>query len=145
MSVLLFEKVEPIAYSPTGDGVGYDIRTPNEYVLPSRDKILVDTRLKFKFPEGTYGRLATKNDSAVLYSVETGGGVLDPDYEGVVQILLYNHGHYDVTIQRGQTIAQLILEKFVTVPLQEKKSIEYDRSVCECRRRGSQGFGSSGK
>ena len=45
-----------------------------------------------------------------------GAGVIDPDYMGVVKVLLINTAPHAHSIIRGDPIAQLILEK-VSIPI----------------------------
>ena len=63
---------------------------------------------------------------------------MDGDYRGEIKVILYNRGEEQVKFTAGDRVAQIILEKFEGVPV--KKVEELSES-----RRGSKGFGSSGK
>ena len=60
-----------------------------------------------------------------------------PDYTGEVKVVLFNHGHTDFQVNKGDRIAQLILEKCDTPAVVEIGLLEETE-------RGSKGFGSTG-
>lgn len=55
--------------------------------------------------------LLFENSSASKHSLSTGAGVIDSDYRGPVFVLLFNHSDADFTVEAGDRVAQLILEK----------------------------------
>lgn len=83
-------------------------------LIPAHGKALVNTQISIAVPPGTYGRVAprsglgTYNDGSFLFFLETqvsdhvalflaskfmidtGAGVIDADYRGIVFVLLYN-------------------------------------------------------
>lgn len=71
------------------------------------------------------------------HSITTGAGVIDYDYRGEVKVVLFNLGDVEFKVERGDRVAQLVLERIVTpevVEVRELKSTE----------RGAAGFGSTG-
>jgi dUTP pyrophosphatase len=69
--------------------------------------------------------------------IDTGAGVIDSDYRGHVQVLLFNHGDSDFELYHGDRIAQLVLERIANPEVVEVDELE--ESV-----RGVGGFGSTG-
>jgi hypothetical protein len=69
--------------------------------------------------------------------IDTGAGVVDADYRGPVGVVLFNFGTSDFTIDKGDRIAQLVLEKISMV---EAVRVEELSDTA----RGSGGFGSTG-
>ena len=69
--------------------------------------------------------------------INVGAGVIDADYHGSIKVLLFNHSGNSFTVQKGDRIAQLIIEKIASVPITETDSL--DNTV-----RGDAGFGSTG-
>jgi dUTP pyrophosphatase len=69
-----------------------------------------------------------------------GVGVVDADYynnpenDGAIYVLIYNYGSEDVTLAKGERIAQGIFEKYLTSPNEKAPA---------SKRNG--GFGSTGK
>lgn len=88
-------------------------------------------------PSGHYGRVAPRSGLAVKNSIDTGAGVIDEDYRGNVGVLLFNHSDVDFQINRGDRIAQLVLEKIITPTVVEVDSLDETE-------RNTGGFGSTG-
>ena len=133
---LLDEKaVEPSRGSD--EAAGYDMATCRDFVLQPGESRLVSTGIALQVPKGTYGRIASRS-SLASRGIEISGGVVDGDYRGEIKVILYNRGEEQVKFTAGDRVAQIILEKFEGVPV--KKVDELSES-----RRGSKGFGSSGK
>lgn len=116
---------------------GYDLYSAEKKTVPAHGKALIDTQLSIMVPNGTYGRIAPRSGLASKYMIDTGAGVIDADYRGVVHILLYNLSDKDFEVEEGDRIAQLILERIYTPPVFEVE--ELDETV-----RGAGGFGSTG-
>lgn len=72
---------------------------------------MIDTQLSLAIPYGTYGRVAPRSGLAAKHSIQTGAGVVDADYRGTLFVLLFNHGETDFQVEKGDRVAQLILEK----------------------------------
>ena len=76
--------------------------------------------------EGTYGRIAARSGLAAKFSIDVGAGVVDPDYRGIVCVLLVNRGTNDFEVRTGDRIAQLILERVSLPTLVEVPDLEAD-------------------
>ena len=136
-------KVKKLAYEarlPTrgsGGAVGYDLYSIDTVVIPPRHRALLSTGIAVVLPPGVYGRVAPRSSLALKYGIQVGAGVIDPDYTGEVKVILFNHGHADFEVNKGDRIAQLILEKCDTPEVVEIGLLEETE-------RGSGGFGSTG-
>lgn len=119
---------------------GYDIYASEEAVIPAQGQGLVGTDISVAVPIGTYGRVAPRSGLAVKHGISTGAGVIDADYRGEVKVVLFNHAQKDFTIQKGDRIAQLVLEKIVMADIKQITAEELDITA-----RGEGGFGSTGK
>ena len=97
----------------------------------------MSTDLSIATPEGTYGRIAPRSGLAAKHFIDTGAGVIDADYRGEVKVLLFNHAETDFKVEKGDRIAQLVLERIYTPEIVEVENLE--ESV-----RGAGGVGSSG-
>jgi dUTP pyrophosphatase len=116
---------------------GYDLYSAVKTTIPARGKALVDTQLSIAVPEGTYGRVAPRSGLASKFMIDTGAGVIDSDYRGVVFVLLFNLSEEDFEVQEGDRIAQLIIEQIRTPDVVEVEDL--DETI-----RGADGFGSTG-
>ena len=95
------------------------------------------TGISIQFPIGLYARIAPRSGLALKRFIDVGAGVVDHDYRGEVGVVLFNHGDQDFVVKMGDRIAQLILEKIDTPPVEEVQGL--DSTV-----RGYSGFGSTG-
>lgn len=76
-----------------------------------------------------------------LEFIGIGGGVIDRDYIGEIKVVLFNHHPTnEYTVQVGDKIAQMVLEKVAYVNAREVEPD--DKAFCGAR---FEGFGSSGK
>ena len=118
--------------------VGYDLYSNMECVIRAAERGCVSTGITIVLPPGVYGRVAPRSGLAVKNGIQIGAGVIDPDYTGEVKVVLFNHGDKDFDVKKGDRIAQLVLEKCETPPIEEI-------SIIEDTERGSSGFGSTGQ
>jgi len=117
--------------------VGYDLSAAQAMVIPAKGKGIVPTNLAISFPIGVYGRIAPRSGLAWKKHIDVGAGVIDQDYRGDVGVVLFNHGVEDLKIAQGDRVAQLILECYKVVDVEEVSQL--DKTA-----RGKGGFGSTG-
>ena len=138
---LLIKKLSPDAIIPTRasqGSVGYDLYSTEDTVVPCQcGRVIVGTGIAVGLPEGVYARIAPRSGLAAKHCIDVGAGVIDPDYTGEIKVIMFNHGDMEYTIKQGDKIAQMILERCETPPIEEV--IEIEDTV-----RGTKGFGSSG-
>jgi len=108
----------------------------------------VETNIKVSLPRGCYGRIAPRSGLALHHGIDVGGGVIDPDYEGTIGVILFNHSDRDFVVNKGDRIAQLIPEKIFNYDSDstEESIGSFDSVRKEVRemKRAKKGFGSSG-
>ena len=126
----------------TEGSIGYDLHAYDEAILPKNERRSVGTGISIAIPEGHYGRIAPRSGLAFILGIQVLAGVVDPDYRGEIKVILYYGGakkEIDThRIRKGDRIAQLILEKVSTVPVEVVEELDETE-------RGDCGFGSSGK
>lgn len=142
MSVTFIKK-DPNASIPTRATVGaagYDLSACVQCVVPSHGQVMVSTGLSLQMSmTDCYARVAPRSGLAAKHSIDVLAGVIDEDYRGVIQVILYNHGNRDFVINIGDRIAQLIFERIYTPEAIEGTVEDATSSV-----RGEGGFGSTG-
>ena len=137
---LLVKKLVEHAIVPrraTEMAAGYDISASEDAKIPSRGRAAVPTGVSIGLPEGTYGRIAPRSGLAYKFGIDVLAGVIDRDYRSEIFCILYNSGEHPFNIQRGDRIAQLIIEKIETPDV----ALVLDLDETE---RGDGGFGSTG-
>lgn len=138
--MLKIKKLVENAYIPsrgTPGSVGYDIKALESGVILPGHRMPVSTGIAVSIPDGHYGRIAPRSGLAFKNGIDVLAGVIDPDYRGEIKVILINLGKNNYYFNKGDRIAQLILEKVSTPEVEQVEDL--DSTV-----RGSGGFGSTG-
>ena len=96
---------------------GHDLYAMENIHIPARGQVLVETGLAIVLPKGTYARIAPRSGLASKKRISVGGGVINADYTGEVKVIFINQGNEECLIQRGERMAQIIVEKINTKQL----------------------------
>ena len=126
------------AYARPGDA-GLDLRASESVKLEPGERRLVSTGLAIAIPEGHAGLVLPRSGLAVQKGVTVlnAPGLIDSGYRGELKVLLINHGPVVVAIERGERIAQLVIQAVARARL-----VEVERLPDSAR--GEGGFGSTG-
>ena len=114
-----------------------DIFSTESKIIESYDRARIRTDIAVKLPPGTYGRIAPRSGLAAKHFIGIGGGVIDPDFFGGIECILFNHQDTPFVVPKGMRISQLIIEK-ISYP----ELLEVD--MLEKTERAEKGFGSRG-
>lgn len=125
----------------TPGSVGLDLSSCEDIIIPAHSRAVVSTGLRMAVPPGTYGRCAPRSGLSVKFSVDVGAGVIDPDYTGIVGVVLINNSNDSLIVTKGMKIAQLILEK---AEFCDPYAVDKLVSISGPTARGDNGFGSTG-
>jgi dUTP pyrophosphatase len=90
----------PLAKLPTRGSAlaaGYDLYSSEKVILPRGGRKVIQTGLCLAIPPGHYGRVAPRSGLASKHGIDTGAGVIDEDYRGLLGVLLFNFGDADFT------------------------------------------------
>src|SRR5437762_1301003 len=137
---LRFKKLDANAVLPTRGSpfaAGLDLYSIEVVILHPHQRSLVRTGLAVAIPEGCYGRLAPRSGLATKQGLDVLAGVIDADYRGEIQCLLYNTSNETVELPAQTRICQLIIEKIIT-----PTPVLVDDLTTTVR--GGSGFGSTG-
>ena len=118
------------------DDAGMDLAASEPTTIQAHSWGLVSTGLHFTTPRGTYGRIAPWSGLAVK-GIDVGAGVIDRGYTGKIKILLINNTDENFTVNIGDRVAQLVIERIITPVI---SLVDYLKSSA----RGHRGFGSTG-
>jgi len=107
-------------------------------IIPSFQRKLVFTNIQIYLPNKCYGRIAPRSGLSLNHGIDVMGGVIDKGYSGNIGIILINFSEENFIINKGDRIAQLIVEKIFTPEIIEVSNFPKSK-------RGKSGFGSTGK
>jgi len=129
------------SYASAG-AAGADLRAAvdSEMVIGPGERSAVPTGLILEIPLGWEGQVRPRSGLAMRHglTVVNAPGTIDSDYRGELKVLLINLGAEDVTIFRGDRIAQLLVTPAPQVEFAEAE-------VLDATDRGAGGFGSTGR
>ena len=135
-----FQKISDDAIIPHyahPDDAGMDIFSAAGTVFKAGEIKSVRTGIKMELPECFVGLVWDKSGLALKNGIKTMAGVIDSGYRGEIGIVLANLSGQDYKIEKGQKIAQMLIQKV------ERMEIEETKELSETKR-GEGGFGSSG-
>lgn len=126
------------AYAHDGDA-GMDLAAATEVTLAPMGRAAVPTGLAVAIPTGWVGLVHPRSGLARRHGITVANapGTVDAGYRGELMVLLINLGTEAVTLERGDRIAQLLLQ-----PVGRATVVEVDR--LDDTTRGDGGFGSTG-
>ena len=119
---------------------GLDLRCAEDFVmLAPGARHLVDTGVAVNIPAGCVGLVHPRSGHAHKYgiTVNNAPGTIDAGYVGNIRVNLINHGSETVTLEYGERIAQLLVQKIELPELEIVDSLE-------ATERGASGHGSTG-
>src|SRR3989344_5027488 len=123
-------------YAHPGDA-GMDIFSAEEMTIKARERKSVRTGVKMEMPEGFVALVWDKSGLALKNGIKTMAGVIDSGYRGEIGIVLANLSDQDYKIEKGQKIAQILIQKVERAEIEEVKNLNETS-------RGAGGFGSTG-
>ena len=135
----LDEAVELPSYAYAGDA-GLDLRSNATVDILPFERVLIPTGIAIALPDGYAGFVQPRSGMALKQglSIVNTPGLIDAHYRGELKIIAINlDAHTTIHIERGERIAQLVIQAVPTVTLVEVNELdETDR--------GTGGVGSSG-
>ena len=139
-TILKFKKLSQNATTPVRGSpcsAGLDLFSAESKIIGPCDRARIRTDIAVKLPPGTYGRIAPRSGLAANHFIGIGGGIIDPDFIGGIECILFNHQDSPFVVAKGMRISQLIIEKISYPELLEVDALKETE-------RGDKGFGSSG-
>lgn len=136
---ILDTELEIPRYAKDGDA-GVDLRSTEKLVLEPGQRALVKTGIAIALPAGYVGLVHPRSGLAVKHgiTVVNAPGTIDSGYRGEIMVCLLNTDRSEAfSIERGDRIAQLIIQKYEHANFRQVEELEVSA-------RGSTGFGSSG-
>ncbi len=134
------EDLELPAYATEGSA-GLDLRAAlaQPLVLAPGERSAVPTGLVMAIPPGYEGCVRPRSGLAAKHglTLTNAPGTIDSDYRGEVKVLVINLGKEDVTLKRGDRIAQMLVSPVARATIVKAESLDETS-------RGAGGFGHTG-
>ena len=140
MISVYIKKLEESAVIPTratDTDAGYDLYSTSDGTIPAGGRKVVGTGVAIAIPPPYYGRVAPRSGLAVKKGIDVLAGVIDAGYRGEVGVVLQNLSGEDYLFEKGDRVAQLILEQSNSIAWVELDELEDST-------RSDGGFGSTG-
>ena len=126
----------------TEASAGMDIRAylDETVVLQPLQRALIPTGLFIELPVGFEAQVRPRSGLAAKHGITVLNtpGTIDADYRGEIKIILINLSNQNQTIQSGERIAQMVIQKVEKAEWEPAVEIEHTN-------RSAGGFGSTGK
>ncbi|HVE93809.1 MAG TPA: dUTP diphosphatase [Acidimicrobiales bacterium] len=129
------------AYAHAGDA-GADLLAAHDAKIdPAGGRVLVGTGIAVAIPDGYAGLVLPRSGLALRHGITclNTPGLVDSGYRGELKVLLINTDpSAPYAVQRGDRIAQLVIQRIDQVEFVEQTELD-------AARRGDAGFGSTGR
>lgn len=126
----------------TDGSAGFDLYCNNEEPIIAKKNELVEipTGMRVAIPVGYFAAIYPRSSAGIKHRIKLANtvGVIDSDYRGEIKLFFVNESDKEVVINKGDRLAQMIIQPYVKVDLEVVDSLdETDR--------GEGGIGSTGK
>src|SRR5689334_15139290 len=100
---------------------------------------MVPTGLALEIPPGYEAQIRPRSGLALRHAITlpNSPATIDPGYRGEIRVILLNLGREPYRIRAGDRIAQMVIARY--------ESVAWDESELAQSKRGTSGFGSSGR
>ena len=130
----------PPVLKPAREGdVGLDLYVcieEEKIIVPSGGMINIPTGISIKLPWGTWASIRPRSSTFAKKKLLIMDGTIDEGFTGALLVFALNPNKYDVVVNRGDRLAQLVLHQSVVY------RIEYVDELPKTER-GENGFGST--
>ncbi|MGD8844151.1 MAG: dUTP diphosphatase [Desulfobacteraceae bacterium] len=131
----------PLPRYMTSHAAGMDICAAVEVpmVLEPGSITLIPTGFAMALPQGFEAQIRPRSGLAVKHGITivNAPGTIDSDYRGEVKVGLINLGRVPYTIQRGERIAQMVIQQVFQPQVRQVEALDDTERNCN-------GFGSTG-
>ncbi len=137
---MLDEELPTPAYANPGDA-GLDLYAAKDVTLQPGQRVMIPTGIAIAIPQGYAGFVQPRSGLAAKqgFSIVNTPGLIDSGYRGEIGVIgLNTDTQSEITIKRGDRVAQLVIQEVPVVELLEVNELDETE-------RSSGGFGSTGK
>ena len=123
-------------YNREGDA-GMDLHSVENVLIGPGQKALISTGISIELPPGYVSLIWGRSGLAAKQGITTLGGVIEHTYRGAYGVILLNTSKEMFVVNKGDRIAQLLIQPIVTAEIEEAKELSESP-------RGNNAWGSSG-
>jgi len=126
------------AHGP-GEDAGLDLHALDDAILEPGVPRIVPTGLTLEIPAGYEAQIRPRSGLALRHAITlpNSPATIDPGYRGEIRVILLNLGREPYHIRAGDRIAQMVIARY--------ESVEWEETQLAESKRGTGGFGSSGR
>ena len=142
--VIKFKKTHPDAVLPAANNddlnfgdTGYDLVAVEDTPISRSGVVPVGLTLAYIEP-GFWFRIEPRSGLGFKHHIQPHLGVIDNGYRGDLGVKLYNLGHRQYNVKKGDRVAQLVVYPLIQPVCEWADDVEETS-------RGDKGFGSTGK
>jgi len=110
VQLLMPEAIVPTRATP--GAAGLDLYAAEEAVVEPSGWTTIETGVAVALPAGHVGLVWPRSGWAAKHGIDTLAGVVDCDYRGGVAVVIANHGREPFTVNTGDRIAQLVIQRY---------------------------------
>lgn len=131
----------PLPRYMTGRSAGMDIHAavPGPVEIEPGERKIIETAIAISLPEGYEAQIRPRSGLAITHGITliNSPGTIDADFRGEIKLLLVNLGDRKFVVNRGDRIAQMVVQKVARAVWDLEESLDETP-------RGSGGFGHTG-
>ncbi|HEX9146845.1 MAG TPA: dUTP diphosphatase [Candidatus Binatia bacterium] len=96
-----------------------------ELRLVPMERVLIPTGVAIALPQGLEAQIRPRSGLALKQGLTlvNSPGTIDSDYRGEIQVIAINLGKEPIMIERGQRIAQMVIQRVVRAEWQEVEKL----------------------
>lgn len=116
----------PSYMTPGAAGMDLYANIPHEITLHKGEIKVIPSGICLSIPAGYEAQIRPRSGLAAKHGIGlvNSPGTIDSDYRGEIQIIMINYGEHDFVINRGDRIAQMIINKVEIVQLKVQESLD---------------------
>ena len=108
-----YVKKSCLAHKPkmgTSGSAASDLFAAEDKKLKPHSATVVSIHLRIEIPQGCYGHIFPRSGLAHHHFIDVGGGVINPDFRGQVDVILFNHSNKTYEVKAGDRIVRTVFQ-----------------------------------
>lgn len=135
--VLFNEEADHLPLKKHDGDAGYDLYVSRDTLIEASSFTDIPTGIKMALPAGLWARITGRSSTLRNRNILVTEGIIDNGFRGELWIGAFNLSNKDVTVKKGERVAQLILHDIIGAYWDLTDELEESD-------RGGNGFGSTG-